>query len=196
MLLPKTVAAIWAITVGCWSPVKPMRSALFSVMWTSSRNARNVTPANIVTAMPPISASVVAAFFDFGLRNAGTPLLIASTPVSAVQPEANARSPRKTMPSVPSCPARFDLVRARCGHQLRPCQQPEHAYHDHADDAEDEGVRRDGEGDAALAQASQVEQDDNRDDPECRLAPDVGRAPPAAASRRGSPLPRRPRPPP
>ena len=39
-----------------------------------------------------MSASVVAAFFDFGLRNAGTPLRIASTPVSAVQPEANARS--------------------------------------------------------------------------------------------------------
>jgi hypothetical protein len=44
-------------------------------------------------------ASVVAAFLLFGLRNAGTPLLIASTPVSAVQPEENARSSRKTSSS-------------------------------------------------------------------------------------------------
>ena len=54
-----------------------------------------MTPANIATAMPPSRASVVAAFLLLGLRNAGTPLLIASTPVSAVQPEENARSSRK-----------------------------------------------------------------------------------------------------
>ncbi|GAA3215405.1 hypothetical protein GCM10020256_16980 [Streptomyces thermocoprophilus] len=53
-------------------------------------------PQNIVTASRPIIASVVAAFFDFGLRNAGTPLEIASTPVSAAQPEENARSSRNT----------------------------------------------------------------------------------------------------
>jgi hypothetical protein len=46
----------------------------------------------IVTAMPPSSSSVVAAFLRLGLRNAGTPLLIASTPVSAAQPDENARS--------------------------------------------------------------------------------------------------------
>jgi hypothetical protein len=40
--------------------------------------------------------SVFAAFFAFGLRKAGTPLLIASTPVSAVQPDANARMARMT----------------------------------------------------------------------------------------------------
>lgn len=39
-----------------------------------------------------MAASVVAALRDLGLRNAGTPLEIASTPVSAVQPEENARS--------------------------------------------------------------------------------------------------------
>ena len=49
----------------------------------------------MVTAIAPSRASVVAAFLLFGLRNAGTPLLIASTPVSAVQPEENARSSRK-----------------------------------------------------------------------------------------------------
>ena len=35
---------------------------------------------------------MVAALRDFGLRNAGTPLLIASTPVSAAQPWVNERS--------------------------------------------------------------------------------------------------------
>ena len=49
----------------------------------------------MVTATAPSRASVVAAFLLLGLRNAGTPLLIASTPVSAVQPEENARSSRK-----------------------------------------------------------------------------------------------------
>ncbi len=39
---------------------------------------------------------MVAAFLLLGLRNAGTPLLIASTPVRAVQPEENARSSRNS----------------------------------------------------------------------------------------------------
>ena len=51
----------------------------------------------IVTAIAPSSSSVVAAFLLFGLRNAGTPLEIASTPVSAAQPEENARASRKIM---------------------------------------------------------------------------------------------------
>ena len=50
---------------------------------------------SIVTAMAPSRSSVVAAFLLFGLRKAGTPLLIASTPVSAAQPEENARASRK-----------------------------------------------------------------------------------------------------
>ena len=45
-----------------------------------------IMPMNMVTASPPSIASVVAALRDFGLRNAGTPLLIASTPVRAAQP--------------------------------------------------------------------------------------------------------------
>ena len=46
--------------------------------------------------MPPSSSSVVAALRDFGFWNAGTPLLMASTPVSAAQPDENARATRKT----------------------------------------------------------------------------------------------------
>jgi hypothetical protein len=57
--------------------------------------ARVVIAKNMLTAMPPNNASVVAAFLLFGFWNAGTPLLIASTPVSAVHQEAIARSSRK-----------------------------------------------------------------------------------------------------
>ena len=48
-------------------------------------------PRNIVTEIPPMMASVSAAFFACGRRKAGTPLEMASTPVSAVAPEENAR---------------------------------------------------------------------------------------------------------
>ena len=41
---------------------------------------------NIDIAITPSSSSVVAAFLLLGLRNAGTPLLMASMPVSAVEP--------------------------------------------------------------------------------------------------------------
>ena len=49
---------------------------------------------SIVIEMVPSSASVVAAFLLFGFLNAGTPLLIASTPVSAAHPDENARRSR------------------------------------------------------------------------------------------------------
>ncbi len=48
-----------------------------------------------------IQIKVIAAFFDFGSRNAGTPLLTASTPVNAEQPVANARSNTAT-PTTPT----------------------------------------------------------------------------------------------
>ena len=68
--------------------------------------ASAVMPTNMLIAIVPMSARVVAAFWLLGLRNAGTPLAIASTPVSAVQPEANARRARKTnaRPTSWSCP--------------------------------------------------------------------------------------------
>ncbi len=60
-------------------------------------------PANIDSAAAPISASVLAALRLLGLRNAGTPLAMASTPVRAVHPAANARSTknRKASPTRP-----------------------------------------------------------------------------------------------
>ena len=56
-----------------------------------------ITPSSMVTAMVPSSSSVVAAFLLFGFLKAGTPLEIASTPVSAAQPEENVRASSATM---------------------------------------------------------------------------------------------------
>ena len=60
---------------------------------------------SIVTAMVPSSSSVVAAFRLFGLRKAGTPFEIASTPVSAAQPEENARASSTTSAIVVNVPS-------------------------------------------------------------------------------------------
>ena len=49
----------------------------------------------MLTDSAAIRASVVAAFLDFGLLNAGTPLEMASTPVSAADPEEKLRANRK-----------------------------------------------------------------------------------------------------
>ncbi len=50
---------------------------------------------NNVPRIPPIHMSVVLALRHSGGLNAGTPLEIASTPVTAAPPEANALSRRK-----------------------------------------------------------------------------------------------------
>ena len=65
-------------------------------MCTSATSASAVIPLNMVIASTPSRASVVAALRLFGGRNAGTPLAIASMPVSAVQPEEKARSAKKS----------------------------------------------------------------------------------------------------
>ncbi len=54
-------------------------------------------------AITPIDISVLAALRACGRRKAVTPLEIASTPVRALQPEANARS-RTTRPTPPASP--------------------------------------------------------------------------------------------
>ena len=59
----------------------------------------------IVIAIMPSSSSVVAALRLLGFRKAGTPLEIASTPVSAAQPEENARASRKISANVVSGPS-------------------------------------------------------------------------------------------
>ena len=113
------------MTVRCGSVsqfAKPSRSQGCSTYLTSDSRASAVTPANIVAAMPPISASVVAAFRLFGGLNAGTPLAMASTPVSAVQPEAKARSAKNSSASPASCSyagSGVDRVLRRLGRPAR-----------------------------------------------------------------------------
>ena len=53
--------------------------------------ARNVMPMNSVASRAAMTARVVAAFFASGGLNAGTPVAIASVPVRATAPAANAR---------------------------------------------------------------------------------------------------------
>ena len=68
------------------------------------RDGRASTRIEIIieAAIRPSIASVVAALRDLGRRNMGRPLEMASTPVSAAQPEENARMSRKA----PASPAR------------------------------------------------------------------------------------------
>ena len=53
-------------------------------------------PTNMATVSAPMMASVAAALRLFGFLKLGTPLLTASTPVRAVQPDAKARSTSAT----------------------------------------------------------------------------------------------------
>ena len=81
----KTVSPIWASTGSSWAMSSEMRTCK-----SSCESA--VMPRNIVIDIAPITARVVAAFLAWGLRNAGTPSAIASTPVNAVAPDENARA--------------------------------------------------------------------------------------------------------
>ena len=141
----------------------------------------------MLTDSTPSSSRVVAALRDLGLRNAGTPLLIASTPVSAAAPWVNERrisstsaSPVNASPSARS--VRFALARQ---HRLAEQEDPHQPPDDHRPDADHERVDRDGEGRARLADPAQVhgrEQHDRADrerhlvlGDERHERPDVGR---------------------
>ncbi len=93
-------------------------------------------PTSMVTATTPSSSSVVAALRLFGGLNAGTPLEIASTPVSAAQPEENARSSRNTnaKPVDVECSARDVQAGARRPEVVAEHEDPEQAGQHHPDD--------------------------------------------------------------
>ena len=97
---PNVASPIWLSAVRWTSPWKPISAAGSSAMCTSAASASAVIPANMVVASSPMTTSVVAALRLLGSSNAGTPLDTASTPVSAVHPDANARSTRNT-PAAP-----------------------------------------------------------------------------------------------
>ncbi len=86
------------MTVFCTYPLGPATIwEAFSTNCRSVSRASTTMPTSMVTASAPSSSSVVAAFLLFGFLNAGTPLEMASTPVSAAQPEENVRNSRKNM---------------------------------------------------------------------------------------------------
>ena len=65
-------------------------TVLVSLGVTCSFIARNESPRNITPSRLPIHISVVRAFSHSGGLKAGTPFEIASTPVTAAPPDANA----------------------------------------------------------------------------------------------------------
>ena len=69
-----------------------------------SRLASTEMPKKNVARIVPISSKVVAACFDSGFLNAGTPFEIASMPVRATAPEENARRNSSTVRPVSSLP--------------------------------------------------------------------------------------------
>ena len=66
-----------------------------SIGSTPKALAINVTPMKRTPSRMAIAVSVAAAFLGSGGLNAGTPLAIASTPVRATEPPANAFRIRK-----------------------------------------------------------------------------------------------------
>ncbi len=72
--------------------------------------------ASMVTEMTPMSSRVAAALALLGFLKAGTPLEIASTPVSAAHPEEKARSSRNMAASpTASCPGSATSSRPALG---------------------------------------------------------------------------------
>ena len=85
------------MTVRCVYPAgAPVSCAGSAAMCTCVASANAVMPTNIPMVSTPMIPKVAAALRLFGFLKLGTPLLTASTPVNAVQPDANARSTTAT----------------------------------------------------------------------------------------------------
>ena len=127
------------------------------------------SPKNAVPRMTAIHVSVVAAFFDSGLRNAGTPSAIASTPVSATAPDENARSMIERGRAGEQRAVVGDLVERLLVHrqgaevaEVR-ARQPDQ---DEATERDDVDVGRAREEPARLLQAAEVRQGHEHDEAE------------------------------
>ena len=103
-------------------------------------------------------ARVFAALRALGGRNAGTPLLIASTPVSAVQPEANARRTSSRVKIPPTWAVRCSCWVAVAASGSCPVSPLDRADDEHQVGQRDEGVGRDRERPPGLPDAAQVGQ--------------------------------------
>ena len=121
--------------------------------------ASHETPRKRLIAIVPRTASVRAAFADWGRLNAFTPLAIASTPVKADAPDENARS-RTSTPTAP------DTGRERIrGDRMRagPDRATRDARSDRDVEGDDEAVGRDREEESGLLDAAEVDQRDQPD---------------------------------
>ena len=105
-------------------------------------------------------ASVAAAFLAWGRRNAWTPSAMASTPVSAVDPDANARRIRNRV-RVPWA----SIVELRGGRLRASVEAVGEAGRQRDVDHQHEPVRRNGEGDSSLLRAAEVREGDEPHQP-------------------------------
>ena len=134
---------------------------MFSDTLTPVSSASQVIDANIVIEMTPSRSRVVAAFFDFGFWNAGTPLLIASTPVSAVVPDVKARATRYMSANPVKVFSATNVQSALSARSSVPGQQPDDGPAHHQEDRGHEGVGGDREGRSRLADTTQVQEGDH-----------------------------------
>ena len=119
-------------------------------------------PTNRIARSTAIATSVRAAFFDSGGLKAGTPVAMASVPVSATAPDANARrSSRIADGAGRGRSLAATIVGRRTA--FAEDEDPVHADADHEQRASHEQVGRDREDVARLAQAAQVADGDQGD---------------------------------
>lgn len=123
-------------------------------------------PANMLSASAPMIVSVLAAFLDFGERDAGAPLLIASTPVSAVQPLAKARSTSTSVNRRPTRAVRCTCCAAVDAPGNVPLMPLIAATDEHHIGERHEKIRRDAERAARFAHVAQVRGEQQEDEPD------------------------------
>ena len=127
--------------------------------------ASTETPKNSVPSSTPIHTSVVAAFFDSGRRNAGTPFEIASTPVSATAPDEKPFSRRKSAErAADSRASRRTLRRRTAPGRCRRRTTATSPYDDQRAEDQHVDVGRDGEDAARLLDPAHVQQRDQHDE--------------------------------
>ena len=132
--------------------------------------------------MRPSSISVRLARTARGSRNSGTPLAIASTPVSALQPAEKALRTSRTVTALSPVVGSWEVPELRLA-EPEGVDEPDGDDGEQADD-EDQGRQQEGPG--RLAEAAQVEHGDEEQDPEAERDRGAGRG----AGRRTAATPR------
>ena len=144
---PKVARPIWLIAVLCVSPAdRPIRFAASSAMCTCAAIASAVMPANIVIESAPMITSVVAALRLFGSSKAGTPFETASTPVSAVQPGGEGAQHEEDKEDPAGIGDVAEVIPGALRSEAIPEEDLRQPHREHREHAEDESVRRQGEG--------------------------------------------------